>query len=482
MTLLRRRILLFLFKVFDLMVMLFSLSMATGIGRLPEPAIPPSLDHFLLLESWPPNLFLLAGLCLAWHILFTFHSLYRSRRLLSRWHEIIEVVKATSLGTLVLLLILLILRKSVITPDFILTFWLIATGLTILSRLIMRQILALVRLRGHNLRFMLIVGTNSRAIELAERLKARKSLGYSIIGFVDDLWKGMTAVHKTELPIVSDLNSFPEYIRNNVVDEVMICLPMKSFYDQTLKIVTACEEQGLKAHFLPAIFDLKLAKSTMERFDGQLMISFTTGGMAGRWSLISKRALDIVVSALGLAAFSWLFGIVAVAIKATSPGPIFFIQDRVGLNKRRFKLYKFRTMIKDAEEKIKELEAFNEVSGPVFKIKDDPRITPLGKFLRKTSIDELPQFFNVLKGDMSLVGPRPLPVRDYQGFDQDWHRRRFSVRPGITCLWQVGGRNDIRFEQWMELDMRYIDQWSLKLDLMILLKTIPAVFKASGAA
>jgi lipopolysaccharide/colanic/teichoic acid biosynthesis glycosyltransferase len=139
-------------------------------------------------------------------------------------------------------------------------------------------------------------------------------------------------------------------------------------------------------------------------------------------------------------------------------------------------------MVPDAEQKLPELEYLNEASGAAFKIKDDPRITPIGKFLRKTSIDELPQLMNVLKGDMSLVGPRPLPVRDYDGFDQDWHRRRFSVRPGITCLWQVDGRSDIPFEKWMELDMEYIDNWSLWLDLKILVKTIPAVIRGSGAA
>ena len=177
-----------------------------------------------------------------------------------------------------------------------------------------------------------------------------------------------------------------------------------------------------------------------------------------------------------------LFLLTALAVKATSPGPVFFVQERVGLSKRSFRLYKFRTMVSEAEELQAELEAFNEVSGPVFKIKDDPRITRVGRLLRKTSIDELPQLINVVKGDMSLVGPRPLPLRDYRGFDQDWQRRRFSVRPGITCLWQVNGRSDVSFENWMKLDMTYIDSWSLWLDIQILVKTIPAVIRGSGAA
>jgi len=200
------------------------------------------------------------------------------------------------------------------------------------------------------------------------------------------------------------------------------------------------------------------------------------------WPVIFKRTFDIVVASLLLIILTPLFLIVSILVKATSEGPAFFVQTRVGLNKRIFRLYKFRTMVKDAEGKIKDLHHLNEVSGPVFKISNDPRITPIGQFLRKTSIDELPQLLNVLKGDMSLVGPRPLPVRDYEGFGQDWHRRRFSVRPGITCLWQIRGRNNIPFEQWMQMDMEYIDNWSFWRDIKILWQTIPAVFNGKGAS
>jgi lipopolysaccharide/colanic/teichoic acid biosynthesis glycosyltransferase len=197
--------------------------------------------------------------------------------------------------------------------------------------------------------------------------------------------------------------------------------------------------------------------------------------------VLVKRLLDFSVALGLLAILSPLFLVLAAVIRARGDGPVYFIQERMGLNKRRFRLYKFRTMVPDAEKLLAELEAQNEAGGPVFKLKHDPRITPVGAFLRKTSLDELPQLINVLKGDMSLVGPRPLPVRDYEGFDQDWHRRRFSVRPGITCLWQILGRSSIPFDKWMELDMQYIDQWSLRLDFEILLKTIPVVFRGSGA-
>jgi lipopolysaccharide/colanic/teichoic acid biosynthesis glycosyltransferase len=194
-----------------------------------------------------------------------------------------------------------------------------------------------------------------------------------------------------------------------------------------------------------------------------------------------KRVFDLVVGAALLLLLTPLFITVAILIKLTSPGPIFFVQDRVGRQKRPFRFIKFRTMVQDAERRQAELEKLNEVSGPVFKIRNDPRVTRLGAFLRKTSIDELPQLINVVLGHMSLVGPRPLPIRDYQAFDADWHRRRFSVRPGMTCLWQIAGRNSIPFDRWMELDMQYIDRWSLWLDFKILAGTVPAVVSGKGA-
>jgi exopolysaccharide biosynthesis polyprenyl glycosylphosphotransferase len=192
--------------------------------------------------------------------------------------------------------------------------------------------------------------------------------------------------------------------------------------------------------------------------------------------------IDVALAALAVAFLSPILLLAAAAIKLTSPGPVFFLQERIGLNKRRFKIFKFRTMVPDAEQRMVDLESKNEATGPVFKIRRDPRITPIGRLLRRSSIDELPQLLNVLIGDMSLVGPRPLPVRDYEGFNEDWQRRRFSVKPGITCLWQIGGRSDITFEQWMRLDLQYMDEWSLWLDLKILTKTVPAVFKGAGAA
>jgi exopolysaccharide biosynthesis polyprenyl glycosylphosphotransferase len=229
------------------------------------------------------------------------------------------------------------------------------------------------------------------------------------------------------------------------------------------------------------VFELKSSQTRAEDFEGRPFITHYRGSHDG-WPGAIKRGIDILVSMAALSFLSPVMLMTAILIRLTSQGPVLFVQKRLGFNKRHFGVYKFRTMVIDAEKRMSELEHLNEVSGPVFKMKNDPRITPVGRFLRKTSIDELPQLWNVLKGDMSLVGPRPLPVRDYEGFSKDWQRRRFSVRPGITCLWQIKGRSSIPFEQWMELDLQYIDKWSLWLDLEILVRTIPAVLKGSGAA
>jgi exopolysaccharide biosynthesis polyprenyl glycosylphosphotransferase len=326
-----------------------------------------------------------------------------------------------------------------------------------------------------------IVGTNSRALQFARKVESKPELGYVILGFVDEEWIGNQKLEKAGWSLASDFKGFAEFIRNNVVDEVLMSLPLKSYYEQTASIMTVCENQGVLVRHLPHIFDTKLAKSKVDYVEDESFVSHYTGSMDG-WQVVIKGMLDILLSAVLLLLLSPLFLLTAVLIKITSPGPIFFVHERVGLSKRRFRLYKFRTMVKDAEQIQAELEGLNEVSGPVFKIKNDPRITPLGKILRKTSIDELPQLINILKGDMSFVGPRPLPVRDYNGFNKDWHRRRFIIRPGITCLWQVNGRSNIPFEKWMELDLEYIDNWSLWLDLKILVKTVPAVLSVSGAA
>jgi exopolysaccharide biosynthesis polyprenyl glycosylphosphotransferase len=328
---------------------------------------------------------------------------------------------------------------------------------------------------------MLILGTNLRAVEFARRVSENPERGYRILGFVDDDWLGIIAFKNTGFQVVSDYASLAEYLRQNVVDEVAIYLPLGSFYRHSSEVAILCCLHGITMRFNSDIFGIKTSLWRSEEFEGDQYITTYTSP-SELWPRTTKRILDITVASCTLLLLSPILAAAAIAIKLTSPGPILFLQDRIGVNKRRFKIFKFRTMVPNAEKLMTVLEKQNEVTGPVFKIRNDSRITPIGKFLRRSSIDELPQLFNVLKGDMSLVGPRPLPERDYEGFNEDWQRRRFSVKPGITCLWQVNGRSKISFDQWMLLDLQYMDEWSLWLDLKILAKTIPAVFRGTGAS
>jgi exopolysaccharide biosynthesis polyprenyl glycosylphosphotransferase len=298
---------------------------------------------------------------------------------------------------------------------------------------------------------------------------------------VDDDWQKIAEFKRTGFLLVSGYRGLPEFLRRNVVDEVAMYLPLRSFYETSFESAALCAQHGIIMRFDGDIFGLRKSRSTPDEFEGGHHVATHTV-VGDWWPLVTKRILDIVVSSILLILLAPLLLTVALLIKFSSDGPILFWQERMGLNKRKFLILKFRTMVPNAEKLLAQLQDQNEVSGPVFKIKKDPRITPIGRILRRTSIDELPQLFNVLKGDMSLVGPRPLPVRDYEGFNEDWQRRRFSVRPGITCLWQVSGRSSIPFEQWMKMDLQYMDEWSLWLDLKILAQTVSAVLKGSGAA
>jgi exopolysaccharide biosynthesis polyprenyl glycosylphosphotransferase len=281
----------------------------------------------------------------------------------------------------------------------------------------------------------------------------------------------------SESMIVEQLNSV---IADQPIDEVLVALPIDKYGTVVETIVRHCEEQGIIVRVRTQMSNLRVARSYVDNLQGVPVMTIQSGPADG-WQLVMKRLIDIVGSIALLIAFAPLFAVVALLIRLDSPGPLFFAQERVGLNKRRFRILKFRTMLHGSDQKQHMFEHLNEVEGPVFKIKNDPRITRIGKFLRRFSIDELPQLVNVFKGDMSLVGPRPLPVRDVERIDVRWHKRRFSIKPGITCLWQVNGRSNIGFNEWVRMDLDYIDKWSLGLDLLILMKTIPAVFKGPGA-
>lgn len=252
-------------------------------------------------------------------------------------------------------------------------------------------------------------------------------------------------------------------------------------FDRVEELVRACELEGVDFWLVADFIKTQISRPTFDEFMGRPMLVFRSAPEMS-WQGVGKQIVDFAGAFALLVLFSLPLLAVAVIIKLTSRGPILFRQQRAGLNGRPFTMFKFRTMVTNAEQLKQELQALNEMSGPVFKLTNDPRITPIGRWLRKFSVDEFPQLFNVLRGDMSLVGPRPLPVDEVARFDDLSHRRRLSVRPGLTCLWQVSGRNDVKdFRDWVRLDLEYIDNWSLWLDIKILLRTIPVVLLGSGA-
>jgi exopolysaccharide biosynthesis polyprenyl glycosylphosphotransferase len=475
----RHKLTVSLLKLFDLGIVIFTLALTTLSIVKVEDGL--SIVRFLSMRTRVVNILIVCLALLICHVVFQICGLYRSRRLTKRRIEILDVVRTTTIITACLVALASIFSIKMITIPFLGIFWITSTLLLGLGRLAIRRLAGYLRIHGRDLRYMLILGTNPRAVEFARRMLAHPERGYRLLGFVDDDWRGIIGQMIPGFQVVSDFTGLAEYLRRNVVDEVAIYLPLGSFDKHSSNVVTLCEHHGITMHISPDVFGLKTTRWRAEEFDGDQYIATYTGA-SELWPRTAKRILDITGAIVALSLFSPILVMVVIAIRLTSPGSVFFLQERIGLNKRRFKIFKFRTMIPNAEKMMSQLEKQNEVTGPVFKMKNDPRITRIGKFLRRSSIDELPQLLNVLTGDMSLVGPRPLPVRDYEGFNEDWQRRRFSVKPGITCLWQVNGRSGISFNQWMLLDLQYMDEWSLWLDCKILAKTIPAVLRGSGAA
>ena len=475
----KRRLLLNALKLLDLTLLVVAFGLATVLAVYADKGV--SLEKFLALRVKLSNCAIFGVALFVWHVILCASGVYKSRRLSPKLAEFFDILKAATLCALCVALLAAVFSIRMVSPRFLALFWIITFASLLSVRIMLRYALSGIRRRGRNLRYVLILGTNARAIEFARRLESTPERGYRLLGLVDDEWANFAKFKETGLPFACRQADLAEYLRRNVVDEVAFYLPLRSYYEHCARVAALCEEHGTIMRFATDIFTLKTARARAEEVDGDHFISTHANALEG-WPLMTKRVLDILLSAALIFLLMPVLVGVAFLIRLSSKGPVLFRQERLGLNKRRFVIYKFRTMIPDAEKHMAELEPFNEARGPVFKIKNDPRITPIGRMLRRTSIDELPQLFNVLKGDMSMVGPRPLPVRDYEGFSEDWQRRRFSIQPGLTCLWQINGRSSIAFEDWMKLDIKYMDEWSLWLDFKILARTIPAVLKGSGAA
>ena len=276
------------------------------------------------------------------------------------------------------------------------------------------------------------------------------------------------------------LERFIEKLHDETVDIVVFSLE-ENIIPQMREALLACEAEGIEAWVSADFIQTLFTRVQFDQFAGEPVLIYRTAPTIS-WELVAKRIIDVLGSFSLLVLTSWLILIIAALVRWTSPGPVIFWQNRSGLHGRPFRMYKFRSMVTNAEQARAELESMNEMSGPVFKVKNDPRVTPLGHWLRRTSLDELPQLWNVLRGEMSLVGPRPLPLYETANFGDISQRRRMSVRPGLTCLWQVRGRSKITdFKDWVRLDLEYIDRWNLWLDIEILLRTIPVVLFGWGA-
>jgi exopolysaccharide biosynthesis polyprenyl glycosylphosphotransferase len=327
---------------------------------------------------------------------------------------------------------------------------------------------------------VLVIGSGRRAQNLIDTYRRQSEWGVDIIGMLDPE-AASRPQEVNGLPVLGGLGEIRRVLATQVVDEVVVCVP-RSLLNDIEEIIDACGEQAICVKFLADVYDLpEGATLHLDNIGNQPVLSVDpVYHEEGR--LIVKRIMDLLMTIPVLVALTPLFALVALAIKLDSRGPVFFKQDRVGLNKRPFQMLKFRSMYQDAEARLAELEHLNEAEGPIFKIADDPRVTRVGRFIRRSSIDELPQLFNVLLGDMSLVGPRPMSLRDVSQFSLGVQRRRFSVRPGLACLREVSGRSRLSFDRWLELDLQYIEQWSLWLDLKILLKLVPSVIKGDGAS
>jgi exopolysaccharide biosynthesis polyprenyl glycosylphosphotransferase len=435
----------------------------------------PALIDFLSARIHLYDTLLLIGFGAAVYFVFERANLYDAACLRHGTAEAVRVIAAVSAIAAVAAALLVLTHPGAADGGALFEFW--AVGLVAVGA--SRLVRAHVSRPAAAHRRVLIVGSGPHARRICRELSVDPLTKYQVLGFVDtaDGPRSQYIARRT-LGRLTDLEGI--LVREHV-DEVHVGLPVKSHYPQIQDTLRVCERIGVKAMYGADIFGRELARPRVDRAAGstprvELLV------VADGWPLAVKRAVDIAGAALALLVFSPLMIAAAAAVKLTSAGPVVYAQERYGLNRRRFRMLKFRTMVVDADRLQGTLEARNEATGPVFKIANDPRITPIGRWLRRTSIDELPQLFNVLRGDMSLVGPRPLPLRDVGRFTNSADMRRFSVRPGITGLWQVSGRSRLAFDQWITLDLHYIDHWSLVLDAAILARTLPAVIRGTGAA
>jgi exopolysaccharide biosynthesis polyprenyl glycosylphosphotransferase len=398
-------------------------------------------------------------------LLLSHYGFYGRPLLASRRQTVLTLFKVCTVITIAIVLVMFLEREQ-LSRAVIILFGVFSFGLVLAKEELVRWWVSNGLKKGHFERRYILVGAAEDTQAFRRELVTRESHGIRVLAEFD--------VNE------ASVDRLLEYLHEHSANGVILAA-RHTYFGQLEKVIHACELEGVEVWLLADFFKTQISRTTVDDFYGRPMMVFrSTPEMS--WQAVGKQLLDIVGALILLILFSPIMAVAALAVRLTSPGPVIFRQMRSGLNGRPFTMYKFRTMTSDAEQRKQELAVFNEMSGPVFKVANDPRITPVGRWLRTFSIDEFPQLFNVLRGEMSLVGPRPLPVDETRRFDDFAHRRRLSVKPGLTCLWQISGRNNVRdFREWVRLDLEYIDNWSLWLDLKILFRTIPIVLIGVGA-
>ncbi|MPZ13711.1 MAG: exopolysaccharide biosynthesis polyprenyl glycosylphosphotransferase [Chloroflexi bacterium] len=428
-------------------------------------------ESFVEFAVYAPVHALFLGLCLLGYQLRGSYTLPRGSSLA---REVWFVFGSTATSAMVVFAAVSIIRYPASSRLLFVYAWILAVGLTILGRVLIRLVQARLYERGHGVERVIVVGNNRLARMVMQMLAQEKHLGYQVLGFVDNRARADFGRFRALGPV----DQLPTLINHLQANHVVVALPAAQ-HAHVLWALDHCRRDGVSFSLVPDLFELRLSSVRLNTVSGIPLFGLNESNLVG-WNLFMKRALDVVGSVMLLVILSPIFVVVAAAIRLESEGPVFFRQTRLGKGGVPFTCFKFRSMHVGADSQRDRLEALNEADGPIFKIRDDPRLTRVGRLVRRMSIDETPQLWNVLTGEMSLVGPRPpipLEVERYE----EWHRRRLETVPGITGLWQVSGRSELSFDEMVMLDLYYIENWSLVLDLQILARTVPAVFAGAGA-
>lgn len=435
---------------------------------------PVAPENFVPISEYIP---VFAALTVFLLLVYRVEGLYSLPRSASWLDEIYTIAIGTLGGVAIWIVLAFIYRPLFYSRLFLVFATLITTAMLSISRLLARAVQWRLRARGIGLERVLIVGAGEKSRALVQSLLAQPQLGYQVVGFLDDNPQNLQSP-LGRFPPLGRTSNLDRVLKEQDIDQVIITLPAIS-QQRILSLIDQCQEAGVRVRILPDLFQMSLARVNVEEIGGLPLLGIKEVSIRG-WNQTLKRTIDLLISLVGFILLLPLTALLVLAIKLESRGPVLFRQKRIGRDGQPFTLYKFRSMKPGAEEELPSLTDLNQAQGIFFKMRDDPRITRVGRLLRRTSLDEFPQLLNVLRGEMSLVGPRPGLPQEVENY-QEWHKKRWEVQPGLTGLWQVMGRSDLSFDEMVMLDLYYIENWSLWLDLKILLLTIPTVLTGRGA-